>query len=210
MLFYVLRPILTLWLWICYPFKVFGKENLIQDGNVVVICNHLCKVDVPFVGYLFKGKTYYLAKKEWFDKKWRAWLFTQLGGIPLDREKVDLVSTKKALAVLKSGKRLCIFPEGTRNRTGTDIMPLHGGAAMFAFKTKAKIIPINIHHKAKFLGKNYVYVGKPFDFSEYDGLRYDAELSEKLTKKMYDNLCDAKNEQERILQERKKNKRKAN
>jgi hypothetical protein len=57
-----------LWLWLFYPYKIYGKENLIQDGNVIVICNHLGKVDVPMVGYLFKGKTYYLAKKEWFNK----------------------------------------------------------------------------------------------------------------------------------------------
>ena len=204
MFFTIVRPLITLFLWIFYPVKVFGKENVIHDGNVVVICNHLGKMDVPYVGYLFKGKTYYLAKKEWFENKFLAWLFGQLGGIPLDREKVDMASTKKALSVLKSGKRLCIFPEGTRNRESTEIQPLHGGAGMFAFKTKAKIIPINIHHKAKLFGKNYVYVGKPFDFSEFDGQKYDSELNDKLTQKMYDELCKAKLELEEILQSKKK------
>ena len=199
MLFTILRPILTLWLWLCYPVKIYGKENLIQGGNVVVICNHLCKVDVPYVGYLFKGKTYYLAKKEWFNNKIIAWLFTQLGAIPIDRDKPDIASMKKALNVLNSGKRLCIFPEGTRNKTGNEIMPLHGGAGMFAFKTNAKIIPINIHHKAKFWGKNYVYVGKPFDFSEFQGQRLDAGLNEKLTQIMYEKLCQSKEELEEII-----------
>ena len=207
MLFAILRPILTLWIWLCYPVKVFGKENITHEGNVVVTCNHLCKVDVPYVGYLFKGKTYYLAKKEWFKNKILAWLFGQMGGIPVDRDKADLESTKKALSVLKSGKRLCIFPEGTRNKSGTEIMPLHGGAGMFAFKTKAKIIPINIHHKAKFWGKNYIYVGKPFDFSEYAGQRLDAELNEKLTQKMYEELVNSKNELEEILNNRKNKKK---
>ena len=208
MLFAILRPILTLWLWVSYPLKIYGKENITHEGNVVIICNHLCKVDVPFVGYLFKGKTYYLAKKEWFDNKLRGWLFKQLGAIPVDREKPDIASIKKAMAVLNSGKRLCIFPEGTRNRENNDIMPLHGGAGMFAFKSNAKIIPINIHHKAKFWGKNYIYVGKPFDFSEFDGQRFDSELNEKLTQKMYEKLVETKNEHEEILQSRKKGNRK--
>ncbi len=207
MFFAILRPFLTLWLWLCYPVKVYGKENIIHEGNVVVICNHLCKVDIPFVGYLFKGKTYYLAKKEWFKNKIIAWIFTQMGGIPIDREKTDIASMKKALAVLKSGKRLCIFPEGTRNRTGTDIMPLHGGAAMFAFKTNAKIIPLNIHHKAKFWGKNYIYAGKPFDFSEFEGQRLDAELNEKLTRIMFDKLCQTKRELQEIIDDKKKKKK---
>ena len=200
MLFAIARPILTLMLWICYPLKIYGKENIKHDGNTVIIFNHLCKMDVPMVGYLFKGKTYYLAKKEWFNNKFLAWIFSRMGGIPVDRDKPDLQSTKQALSVLKSGKRLCIFPEGTRNRTGsTDIMPLHGGAGMFAFKTQAKIIPINIHHKAKFWGKNYIYIGKSFDFSEFAGQRLDADLNDKLTEKMYNELVKAKAELEEIL-----------
>ena len=74
--FAIARPILTLMLWICYPLKIYGKENIKHDGNTVIICNHLCKMDVPMVGYLFKGKTYYLAKKEWFNNKFLAWIFS--------------------------------------------------------------------------------------------------------------------------------------
>ena len=203
MFFTIVRPLITLWLWLFYPFKIYGKENIKHDGNVVIICNHLCKLDVPYIGYIFKGKTYYLAKKEWFNNKARAWLFDKMGGIPIDRDKPDLASTKKALNILKSGKRLCIFPEGTRNKNGTDNMPLHGGAGMFAFKTNATIIPINIHHKAKLWGKNSVYVGKSFDFSEFAGQRLDAELNEKLTQIMYEQLCLAKQEHEEILQKKK-------
>lgn len=203
MLFAILRPFITLWLWLFYPVRIHGKKNVIHDGNVVVICNHLCKVDVPYVGYIFKGKTYYLAKKEWFDKKGRAWLFTQLGGIPIDRENTDIHGVKAALSVLKKGKRLCIFPEGTRNKTGTkDIMPLHGGAAMLAFKTGAKIIPINIHEKAKPWHINDVYVGEPFDFSEFSGQKLDSELNEKLTAIMYEKLCDSQQKMNQIAIER--------
>lgn len=204
MFFTILRPLLTLWLWLFYPVRVHGKENLIQDGNTVVICNHLCKMDVFYVGYLFKGKTYYLAKKEWFDKKVLGWLIRKLGGIPIDRENADMASVKQSIRVLKDGKRLCIFPEGTRNKTGaTDIQPLHGGAAMFAFKTGAKIVPINIAKPAKFMHKNDIYVGEPFDFSEYKGLKLDGELNRKLTDIMYEKLCLAKSENEKLITRKK-------
>ena len=68
MFFKIVRPLITIFLWLFYPFKVRGKQNVIHDGNTVIICNHLGKMDVPMVGYIFKGKTYYLAKKEWFNK----------------------------------------------------------------------------------------------------------------------------------------------
>lgn len=207
MLFTLLRPLVTLWLWLFYPYRIHGKKNIIQDGNVIVICNHLCKVDVPYIGFMFKGKTYYLAKKEWFDKKCRGWLFRQMGGIPIDREHADIQGVKEALSVLKKGKRLCIFPEGTRNKTGgTEIQQLHGGGALLAFKTGAKIIPVNIHEKAKIFRKNDVYIGEPFDFKEFKGARLDSELNEKLTDIMYEKLCDAREKNNEIVNKRKEKK----
>ncbi|MBQ7408819.1 MAG: 1-acyl-sn-glycerol-3-phosphate acyltransferase [Clostridia bacterium] len=203
MLFTILRPILTLWIWLFYPLKVRGKENISHEGNTVLICNHLSMMDIFFVGYLFKGKTFYIAKKEIFKNKVFGWLIKQLGGIPLDREKVDLESTKMALSVLKSGKRLCIFPEGKRNKQNTDILPLHGGAGMYAFKCKSAIIPINIHNKAKFWGKNSIYVGKKFNFSQFYGQKLDVELNEKLTQIMYEQLCVAKEEHENLIANKK-------
>lgn len=202
MLFYILRPILTLWLWLFFPVRVHRKDRLIQDGNTVVICNHMCKSDIFYVGYLFKGKTYYLAKKEWFNKKLRGWLFRQLGGIPVEREGADIQSVKSSLRVLKDNKRLCIFPEGTRNKNDTEIMPVHGGAGMLAFKTGAKIIPLNIHARAKFMHKNDIYVGEPFDFSEFQGQKLDAELNRKLSDIMYEKLCETKAEHDKFLEEK--------
>ena len=81
MFFKIVRPLITIFLWLFYPFKVRGKQNVIHDGNTVIICNHLGKMDVPMVGYIFKGKTYYLAKKEWFNKKWRIWIFDKMRGV---------------------------------------------------------------------------------------------------------------------------------
>lgn len=205
MLFTILRPLLTLWLKLFYPLRVHGKENLIQEGNTIIICNHLCKTDVFYVGSLFKGKTYYLAKKEWFDNKLLGWIIGKLGGIPIDREHTDMSSVKQSIRLLKNGKRLCIFPEGTRNKSGkTDIQPIHGGAAIFALKTGAKIIPLNIAKPAKFMHKNDIYVGEPFDFSDFKGKRVDGEFNRMLTDIMYDKLCLAKSEHEKLLAENKR------
>lgn len=183
-----IRPLGELWVKICHPYEVIGKERLPEDGNLVVICNHLGLADVPMVATMFKGKTYFMAKKEWFDKKARAKLFTSLGAISVDREHADMESIKKCLKVLKNNGRLCVFPEGTRNKSGTtEIMPFHGGAGMLAFKTKAKVLPLCIFEKPRTFKKNYIYVGEPFDFSEFQGNHLSgAELNDALTKKMFE------------------------
>ena len=183
-----IRPLGELWVKICHPYEVIGKERLPEEGNLVVICNHLGLADVPMVATMFKGKTYFMAKKEWFDKKARAKLFTSLGAISVDREHADMESIKKCLKVLKSDGRLCVFPEGTRNKSGTtEIMPFHGGAGILAFKTKAKVLPICIFEKPRTFKKNYIYVGETFDFSEFQGNHLSgAELNDALTKKMFE------------------------
>lgn len=206
MFFKIVRPLITVFLWLFYPFKVRGKQNVIHDGNVVVICNHLGKMDVPMVGYIFKGKTYYLAKKEWFNKKWRVWLFNKMGGIPIDRDNPGLDTMRTVMKLLKDGNRLCVFPEGTRNKTNTEIQPLHGGAGVFAFKTGAKILPLNVAGRSKIWRKNSIYVGEAFDFSQFKGQKLDSELNETLTKIMYEKLCDAKREHEELLKNKKNKK----
>ena len=62
---------------------------------------------------------HYMAKKEYFDKKYKegkfAWFFRQTGCIPVDRSKKDEQATTSAIEVLKNKEALGIFPEGTRN-----------------------------------------------------------------------------------------------
>ena len=182
-----IRPFGELCIKICHPYEVIGKERLPDEGNLVVICNHLAMADVPMVAILFKDKTYFMAKKEWFNKKLRANLFLSLGGIPVDRGHADMESIKKCLKVLKNNGRLCVFPEGTRNKSGTtEIMPFHGGAGILALKTKAKVLPLCIFEKPRAFKKNYIYVGEPFDFSEFEGRLSGGELNDALTKKMFE------------------------
>lgn len=197
-----------------FPFKVYGAENIYEGGNLVVISNHFSSADVPIVALLYKDKTYFLAKKEWYANKFYAWLFNKLGGIPVDRENTDLQSAKACLTVLKKNGRLCVFPEGTRNKTCTELLPFHAGAGLFAFRSKSVIQPIIIYKKPKAFKKTKVFVGKPFDFSQFYDKKTDSNLNEKLLEKMRAEMLSAQaefrniveNERQKKLSERKKSK----
>ena len=67
-----------------------------------------------------------------------------------------------------------IFPEGTRNKTGAELLPIKGGSVIFAVKTKSPIVPVFINRKARLFRKTYMMIGKPFELSEY----YDKKLTE--------------------------------
>ncbi len=208
----VFRPIGGFLMHVFFPFKIYGKENICADGNTVVICNHLSGMDVPIVGLVYPDKTYFLAKKEWYGNKFVSWFFNKMGGIPVDRENTDLQSAKACLSVLKKGGRLCIFPEGTRNKNGTELQPFHAGAGLFAFRSKSQIQPIILLNKPKVFRKTRVYVGKTFDFSEYYDKKGDSSLNELLLEKMKTEMQSAQSflretvEKEQIKKDKKRKK----
>lgn len=106
----ILGGIYKLW----YNPKVIGKENIPEDGPIVVAGNHIHIMDQCNVVIATKRCLHYMAKKEYFDGKF-AFFFKFVGCIPVDRSKKDESATASALEVLKNGHALGIFPEGTRN-----------------------------------------------------------------------------------------------
>lgn len=152
---------------IFYSCKVFGKEN-IPEESAVICCNHLSAIDVLYLVNHFNKNTFFVAKKELFNKKFSGNFLSSFGGVPIDRENVDVKALMNIVRLLKEGKNMVIFPEGTRNKTGTtELLPFKGGSVVLAMKTKRKVLPVIIYKKAKFLRKNYMIIGKPFDLNNF-------------------------------------------
>lgn len=190
---------------VLFPKKVYGYKEEPFDGSTVIVCNHISNWDCVIVATCFKGKTYFLCKKEMFSNKFMSWLCTTLGGIKIDRQNPDFTEIKNTLKLLKEGKRLAIFPEGTRNKQQNgELLPLKGGAGMFAFKAKSRIIPVYIDKKTRFLRKNHVFVGEPFTLEEFYGERFCQELSEKINAKLANKIYECKNNLQQELQRKKK------
>lgn len=210
-LYWILRPIMLVFYKLVYPTKVFGKENVIQDGRRIVICNHLCKMDVFVVAALYKNRTTFLSKVEWFNNKLFGAILKCLGAIPLDRDKPQLSTIKTAFQVLKDDKRLAIFPEGRRNFETNDLQEIKQGTAMFAVKGKAPITTVIINDRLKPFRKNYAIVGESFDFSEFYDKKYDDEVSEKCTEIIAKRMKDLQQELALKIEEEKlrKNKKKS-
>lgn len=111
----VLGFIYKLW----YNPKVIGKENIPKEGSLLIVGNHINIMDQCNVIIATKRCIHYMAKKEYFDPKYKEgkfpWFFRGAGCIPVDRTKKDEEATHAALEVLENGEVLGLFPEGTRN-----------------------------------------------------------------------------------------------
>ncbi len=207
MFYRIVRPLLYLFMCLFYPHKVYGKENL-PECQQVVVCNHFGKIDVFFVGSLYKNKTYFLAKKELFENKLSNKIVRSLGGIPVKRDGVDLECIKEGLKVLKNGDNLAIFPEGRRNRENDDLQPLKPGSAMFAFKAKVPIVPVILEKKAHAFRRCNMLVGKPIYLDEYYGRTYNAELADEMNQKLTEAMLQTQADLRAMLKEKRERKRK--
>jgi len=152
-----------------YNPKVIGKENIPEDGSILVVGNHIHLMDqcVPILST--KRVINYMAKKEYFDNKKVAWFFKSAGCIRVDRSKKDENAVSTALEVLENGGAIGLFPEGTRNKTKDLLLPFKFGAVSMANKTDSYLVPFGISGEYKFRSKNLVVeFGKPFKVKNND------------------------------------------
>ena len=200
-----LRIILLGFIKTFFPFRIINGKNAKIDGAVLIISNHLSNVDSFMVGACFKEKIFFLCKKEWFEKRFFAKILGKLGAIPIDRENVDLNAFKESLKTLKNGDKLAVFPEGTRNKTGAELLPVKAGAALIAVKAKVDILPVYIKRKSKFLKKNEIYVGQRISLSDYYGKKIDKQTEEELKTLTANAILIAKQDYLEYLEQKKRN-----
>ena len=81
--------------------------------------------------------------------------------------------------ILKDGKKLVIYPEGTRTHNeNMQLGEVKHGASMFAIKAKVPLVPMFISRKPKLFHRTKVYFGKPFTLEEFYGKKLDSETLE--------------------------------
>lgn len=149
---------------ILYPMRVKNRKNLVK-GKCLVVCNHQSNADPVLLVTLFWRQMNYMAKSELFKSKIAAWFFKVMHCIPVDRSKVDLSSIKAGLRVLNNEKTLVIFPEGTR-KDDSFSENIKDGAAMFAVKTAAPIVPMYFVKKPRLFCFNKLIIGEPIYLDE--------------------------------------------
>ena len=148
-----------------FPTKILHKENLPKRGKrAIVTSNHFSNLDAIVYDIFLFRKFRFMGKKELFDNKLLGFLMRDFGGFPVDREQITPSTYKTAMGLLKKDKQIFIFPEGTRNKTGTnEIQEIKSGFLIFASKGETSITPMLLYRKPKAFRKNYAIIGKPFE-----------------------------------------------
>jgi 1-acyl-sn-glycerol-3-phosphate acyltransferase len=119
-----------------------GKEHFIDNENYVVVCNHNSFMDVPLSSPGIPGANKTIAKAEMAKIPLFGMIYKR-GSVLVNRksEESRRQSYLKMKEVLDMGLHMCIYPEGTRNKSSEPLQRFHDGAFKLAVETQKPIIP---------------------------------------------------------------------
>lgn len=132
---------------------VIGEENVPKDQAVLYIPNHRSYFDIVLTYARCPDLTGYVAKDSMRNIPLLSHWMKRLYCLFLDRKdiKAGLKTILTGIDQIKNGISMCIFPEGTRNKTQDEMLPFKEGSMKMAEKTGCPIIPIAITNTAEIL-----------------------------------------------------------
>lgn len=177
--------------------RVTGLEHVPEHGGVIFASNHLSVVDSFIVPAVLARPLYYLAKDEYFHAPGlfgaaRRQIMLGLNQIPVDRSggRASLLALDAALPVVRAGKALGIFPEGTRSPDGR-LYRGRPGVAKLALDAGATIVPVGLigTERIQPIGQRYpglgpgvqVHFGKPLDLTPWRDAKAESRTYRDIT-----------------------------
>lgn len=143
--YFILISNIWMRIWLCLigcRLTISGKNNFIENKNYIIVFNHNALLDIPLSAPFVPGAHKTIGKAS-FSKVPLFGLFYKIGAILIDRgnEKSRSKSYEAMKMVLNKGMHMCIYPEGTRNRSNQVLKPFFDGAFKLSVETKKEIIP---------------------------------------------------------------------
>lgn len=146
--------------------KVQGLKNFPADGPVILAINHQSAWDPIVMAAAVPRHISYMGKEELFSVPLLGRLITIFGAFPVKRGQGDMSAIRQSLAILKEGRVLGVFPEGSRSKTG-EIQKGLPGMVLLMERGQAAVVPVKIFGTRKLMtggrGKIAVVIGKPLN-----------------------------------------------
>ncbi len=135
-LFYLFYRILGL--------RIYGAENVPENGGVIIAPNHRSNYDPPLVGCCVNNRpVYFLAKKGLFINKTISWILKSVYAIPVDTENPGIKTMRVFVDLLKEGDAVMVFPEGSRSKTN-EFLPARPGVGYMSIRANVPVVPVLI------------------------------------------------------------------
>jgi len=180
------------------PVTVKGKFQFKPGQVYIVTCNHNSLMDVPLSSPFIPGANKTIAKKS-FARIPLFGLYYRKGSVLVDRkdENSRKASYLQMKEVLAKGMHMCIYPEGTRNKSDAPLATFQSGAFRLSAETKTPIIPAVILNTRKVFpaGKGFYFAPHPLEIHFLAPIHVLPEdsaerLKEKTRKAMLDHISE--------------------
>ena len=189
MLYWILKHVIVgPWLRVLFRPWVEGLDHVPEKGAAILASNHLSFSDSFFLPLVVPRPITFLAKSDYFTGTGIKGFFTKaffagVGQVPVDRSggRASEAALRTGLRILGEGSLLGIYPEGTRSPNGT-LYRGKTGVARMAMEADVPIVPVAMINTYEIqppgqlrpsLRRVGVRIGRPLDFTRYDGLQND-------------------------------------
>ena len=156
MLYRILKPLAVFLMRSWFGLRVRGAEHIPSSGPALIVSNHQSILDPPLIGGATRRRIYFLAKAELFRIPVFGWLIRALHARPVRREGSDPRALRTAALLLKEGKALLVFPEGTRSLDGR-LGEGKPGVGILAVTSGAPVVPAYVSGTLEALPKGAVW-----------------------------------------------------
>lgn len=169
---------------------VEGLEHVNRSAPQIFAANHQAVYDILILAGWLPVQFGWVVRKEWYKTPFMGWHLAHSGNVPIDRSnpRASAKSLIEAVAIIRGGVNVCIFPEGTRNKDAM-LQDFKGGAFVLAQKAGVPIVPVTILGTKNVIRKNTwlirrasisMIISPPIDPNSYDKqdrdrLQYDVE-----------------------------------
>ncbi len=139
----IARKWIRFWLFIIGCRLIIKGEQHFESGkSFIITCNHNSFMDPPLSSPFILGPNKTIGKSTFTKVPFFGWYYKR-GGVMVNRksEESRRKSYEEMRKVLQAGMHMCIYPEGTRNRTEAPLKPFYNGAFKLAVETGHPIMP---------------------------------------------------------------------
>ncbi len=139
----LLRFFFGVYLRMFHLLRIKGTKRIPATGPVILCANHSSYFDSMLLALCTRRRVHFLIHQSFYHHPLLGWFVRKCGAIPVTQHGSDKEAMSRALAILKEGGVLGIFPEGRLTRTG---QPNEGkpGAALLAAAGGAVVVPVTI------------------------------------------------------------------
>lgn len=151
-----------------------GLDHTELQGGVLLAVSHVSHLDPVVLSVLLKRPVSWMAREEFYRHRTWAGFLDRIGAFPVNRQGPALPGVREALARLRSGEVVGIFPEGEIMGGRNSVVhggPIRRGVALLAARAGVPVVPVVVSGTQRLnsprpwlplkLGRLWVMAGAP-------------------------------------------------